>query len=292
MILVTGATGNLGHEVSKGLSALNADYRIGTLSANRQGPPELSNQIHLDFTKPETFLAAIDGCSAIFLLRPPAISNVKATLIPFLDVARQNGVAQIVFISVAGAGDNPIVPHHAVEQHLRHGPIGWTIIRPSFFCENLGSAYRQDICEDNRLYVPAGSGRVAFIAARDIGEVAVMALIAPQLHDGKTYTLTGPEALSFAHVAQLLTSELDRKIDYHPANILGYFRHLLSRHLPVGQAIIQTLLHTGLRFGQAEVVTDTLGNLLGRSPTTMQSYIRDHLELWAKERHNGANAPR
>lgn len=165
----------------------------------------------------------------MFLLRPPAIANTKQTLNVFLDVARSQGVSQVVFISVAGAGDNPLVPHHTVERHLRAGPAGWTILRPGFFAQNIGDAYRQDIVNDDRIFLPAGSGRVAFLDVRDLAEVAANALINPADYRGQTYTLTGLEAYSFTEVAGILSQELsgseDRTIRYQPASILAYLVH-------------------------------------------------------------------
>jgi uncharacterized protein YbjT (DUF2867 family) len=65
-----------------------------------------------------------------------------------------------VFLSVAGAERNVVVPHHRVERHLRRDPIGWTVLRPSFFAQNLSGAYRDDI-RGGRIVVPAGDGKVA-----------------------------------------------------------------------------------------------------------------------------------
>ena len=189
-----------------------------------------------------------------------------------------------MFVSVAGAATNPIVPHHAVELHLRNGPTDWTILRPGFFAQNLESAYRRDICRDDRIYVPAGRGKVAFIDTRDLAAIAVQALLEPAAHAGKAYTLTGPGALSFVEVAAILSQNVGRTIRYVPASAIGYFRHLLKAELPFGQALIQTILHVGLRFGQAETVDPTLARLLGRA-LTMADYIRDHENIWAK--HTG-----
>lgn len=235
---------------------------------------------HFDFRDRRTYHAAVEGCDAVFLLRPPAIANTKATLNVFLDVARGCGVTQVVFISVVGAGANPLLPHHAVERHLRAGPPGWTVLRPGFFAQNLGDAYRDDIRLDNRIYLPAGAGRVPFIDARDIAEVAVKALTDPASHAGQAHTLTGPEALSFADVAKILAVDLGRSIRYQPASVLGYCAHLSERGLPPAQIMIQTLLHVGLRFGHPPSATDMLAKLLGRHPFTVREYVRDHRSLW------------
>jgi len=282
MILVTGASGNVGAAVAGCLRARREVFRVGVRKPNTSTPSTWgeAEALALDFLDPSTFRAALRGCRAVFLLRPPAISNTRQTLNPFLDVAREEGVQQVVFLSVAGAGDNPIVPHHAVEEHLRQGPPVWTILRPGFFAQNLGDAYRKDIATDNRIFVPAGKARVAFVDVRDVADVAAEALVNPAQHQGRIYTLTGPSAVSFAQAAQVLSRELGRTIRYQPASIPAYVLHLKLGGMPLAQVAVQTILHVGLRFGQAEAVDKTLADLLTHPARTLRDYVRDHRELW------------
>jgi uncharacterized protein YbjT (DUF2867 family) len=281
MIFVTGASGNVGAAVVEGLRRRQVPFRVGARNPGRveQTGGEV---VRFDFLDASTYRAAVQGCRAVFLLRPPAVANTRKTLNPFLDVARAEGIQQVVFISVAGAADNPVVPHHAVEQHLMQNGGGWTILRPGFFAQNLGDAYQQDIVEDDRLFVPAGKGLVAFIDGRDIAEVAVSALVEPDQHEGQIYTLTGSEAISFDQVAALLSKELGRTVVYKPASIPTYSWHLRRRRMPIAQIIVQTILHVGLRYGQAEAVDDTLPRLLEHPPHSMRDYIHDHRSLWLK----------
>jgi len=282
MIFVTGASGNVGKHVARELMRRGTPFRLGEHTAAADPVPDqgLPQTVRFDFLDASTYAPAVKGCSAVFLLRPPPIANTRKTLNVFIDATREAGVSQVVFVSVAGASHNPLVPHHAVEQHLRAGPPGWTILQPGFFMQNLGDAYRQDIRDDKRLYVPAGGGRVAFLDARDLAEVAVMALLSPLVHIGKTYHLTGPDALSFAQVAQVLTRELRQHIEYKPASVLGYAKHLHQRGLPLAQITVQTLLHLGLRFGQAQELVDVLACLLERAPRRLASYVQDYRGLW------------
>jgi len=280
MIFVTGASGNVGSAIVEQLRDRQIPFRQGSRQAASPMATAHGEIVPFNFLKPDTFAPAIQGCEGIFLLRPPALSDTKKDLLLFIDFAYREGIRQIVFVSVAGAGDNPLVPHHAVEQYLRRRSQGWTILRPGFFAQNLGDAYRPDIVEQNRLFVPAGTGRVAFIDVRDIAEVAITALMAPATHHAQTYTLLGPEALTFHQVAALLSRELGRAIAYEPASIPGYLSHLWHRGLPLEQAIVQTILHVGLRFGQAATIDDTLPKLLGHAPRLMQDYLRDYRHLW------------
>ena len=280
VILVTGATGNVGREVVRALRAKNMVVRAADRDPARARAlfGDDVDTVRFDYRDPATFAAA-DGARALFLLRPPAIADVKQTLLPFIDDARRRGVRQVVFLSVAGAGKNKLVPHHAVERHLAKAS-GWTVLRPGFFAQNFGDAYRRDIVEDGRIYVPAGRGRVAFVDVRDLAELSAAIFASPAAHEETAYTLTGPEAIDFATAASQLSAALGRAIRYEPASVLGYVRHLHRRGMPWAQVGVQMVLHAGLRFGQAERVDPTLERLLGRRPRTVRDYVRDHRSTW------------
>jgi uncharacterized protein YbjT (DUF2867 family) len=280
--LVTGATGNVGREVVRALRAKGIAVRAAAQRADRVATMfgDVVEAVSLDFRDANTFGSALEGCTGVFLLRPPAIANTKATLIPFIEEARARGARHVVFLSVAGAGKNWLVPHHAVEAHLAARSDDWTVLRPGFFAQNLGDAYRRDIVEDDRLYVPAGRGRVAFVDVRDVAEVAALAIVDSTSHSAKAYTLTGPAAVSFEEAAALLTTALGRRIRYENASVVRYALHLRGRGLPAAQIVVQTILHLGLRFGQAESIDPTLSSLLARPGRTLREYVVDHLATW------------
>ncbi|UWZ59711.1 NmrA family NAD(P)-binding protein [Dactylosporangium aurantiacum] len=281
-VLVIGASGNVGGAAARSLLDAGLPVRVaGTDPGALRRRFPTAEAVRLDFLDPATFDGAAAGAGALFLLRPPPISRVGPTLNAFVDAAARHGVGHVVFASVAGADTNRLVPHHRVEQHLRTGTVPWTILRPGFFAQNLGDAYRTDIATDDRIVLPAGDGRAAFIDTRDIGEAAAVILADPHRHAGNGYLLTGPQALSFTDVARLLTGALDRPIRYEPTTAVRYLWHLRRRRTPLTQALVQTVLHTGLRHGQAEQVDPTLPRLLGRPARTLEQYIGQHRHLWS-----------
>ncbi len=281
-ILVVGASGNVGGAVVRSLLVAGLPVRAaGTdVPALERRYPDVQ-AVRLDFHDPATFAPALDGAGGLFLLRPPAISRVGPTLNALLDVARQRGVDHVVFSSVSGADTNKVVPHHRVESHLQSSRLSWTILRPGFFAQNLADAYRTDIAGDDRIFLPAGHGRAAFIDVRDVGEVSAAVFADPVAHRGAGYTLTGGQALGFDEVAAILTRELGRPIRYEAVTVLAYVRHLRAQGLPVPLIVVQTILHTGLRRGQAETVDRTLGRLLGHAPRTLAEYVHDHSSVWS-----------
>lgn len=281
-VLVTGALGNVGREVLRALAARGISARAAdrSVARARSALGAEADIVPFDFLDPLTFQPAVKGCDGLFLLRPPGIADVKPTLNRLVDVAVANGVRHIVFLSVAGAEGSRLIPHHAVEEHLKQSGASWTVLRPGFFAQNLGDAYRRDIVEDGRIYVPAGSGHVAFVDVRDVAEVAALAFSAPRAHTGQAYTLTGPEHFTFLEAAACLTEMLGVHVRYQAASVAGYMLHLLRRGLPMGQVAVQTVLHVGLRHGQAERVDPTLTRLLGHPGRTMRDYVHDHGALW------------
>jgi uncharacterized protein YbjT (DUF2867 family) len=281
-VLVVGSSGNVGAATVRALVARGIPVRCGVTDRGRPTEEPGTEPVELDLFRPETFGPAVAGIGGLFLLRPPPVSRVGPTLNALTDAALAAGVEHVVFSSVAGADTNRVVPHHRVETHLREHAPSWTILRPGFFAQNLTDAYRRDIVEDDRILLPAGHGRVAFIDTDDIGDVAGAVFADPGPHRGQGYTLTGPSAVDFDDVAALLTAALGRTIRYEPASVLGYARHLRRQGLPLAQVAVQTVLHTGLRRGDAEAVEATLPRLLGRPARTIEDYVRTHAATWER----------
>ena len=288
--LVCGANGNVGRHVVQclalgGEAVVAASHDPSKISESFTGTVEVRA---LDFRDRSTWSAAVAGVIHMFLMRPPAIADVNETINPFVDFARAHGVDHVVFLSVAGAGENKLVPHRKIEDHLRAAGDHHTNLRPGFFSQNLQSAYLQDIVEDDRIYVPAGSKcPVNWIDARDIAEVAGLVLRAPETHRGRSYTLAGPGAIPWSEVAAVLTSTLNRQIRYEPASVLGYVRHLSKRGMPRGAIMVQTVLHFLLRFGQGASEDPTLEELLGRPGRSLRDYVESHAGTWAKSDQAG-----
>jgi uncharacterized protein YbjT (DUF2867 family) len=278
LLLVTGATGNVGAPLiselrARGLPVAAANPRDADTVETRQ----------LDFEDPSTFAGALEGVGRVFLMRPPQISDTKRYLRPFVAGMAAAGVEHVVFLSLMGV--NRAMPHWQVEQDLRASTVPWTFLRPSFFAQNLGAAYRADIRDHDRIRLASGHGRTSFVDTRDVAEVAALVLADPTGHEAQAYTLTGPEALDYHQVASLLSAMLGRPIDYQAIGLLRYRRELRAQDLPGAYVNVQLLINVVARLGLAARVNDTIRTLLGRPPTTLAAYISDHRALW------GADAP-
>ncbi len=275
-VLVSGPTGTVGAPLVALLTERGTPVVAGARDPSRFGGAVPCRA--LDFERPQTFPAALDGITRVFLMRPPAISDTTRYLAPFVEAAQRFGVEQVVFLSVMGV--NRVMPHWAVERDLRASTMAWTFLRPAFFAQNLQTAYRDDIRDHDAIRVPAGLGRTSFVDTRDVAAVAALVLGDPGPHVGAAYTLTGPGALNYHQVASLLSVELGRPITYQPPTLLAYRRTLLRHGFPGSYVTVQLLINLIARVGLAAHITDTVPRLLGRPATPLATYLHDHRRYW------------
>jgi uncharacterized protein YbjT (DUF2867 family) len=233
-----------------------------------------------DFADARTWAPALEGVDRVFLMRPPAISDVKGVIRPFIAELARRGVRQTVVLSLMGV--NPAMPHYRLEKDVKAAGLPATMLRPAFFMQNLETAYRDDIVSHDRIRLPAGSGKTSFIDTRDIADVANAALVAPEEHIGKAYTLTGGAAVGWNSVASLLSAELGRAVQYEPISLLTARRELRAAGFPTAYVNVQLLIHVVARLGMADTITHDLPQLLGRPPRTLTDYIRDNRDTWIR----------
>lgn len=281
LVVVTGATGNVGAEVVKNLASTSYQVRIAARDppAARAAGSLNAEVVPFAFETESTYAPALHGAQALFLMRPRHIVDVERYLNPVVDAARRAGVERIVFLSIAGAAYNPRVPHRIVEQHIEASGIAWTFLRADFFMQNLSTVHRLDIRDNDDVFVPAGEGKVAFVDVRDIAAVAARALT-QTVHSGQACVLTGPRALDHFEVAKVLTSVLGRPIRYSNPTPQSFLEELLQRGVPQPEAAFITQVYAVVRDGHTGAVADDLQAVLGRPPTTFEQFASDYSDCW------------
>lgn len=282
MILVTGATGNVGAEIVRQLvDGEKHSVRVAQRLKNmgNLSPSSGVEAVAFDFQQPETFADAFRGVSKLFLMRPPAISQVKTYIYPAIDAAVAAGVQQIVFLSLLGAERNPIVPHAKVETYIKSLGVPYTFLRASFFMQNLSTTHHQDIKEHSELFVPAGKGKTSFIDARDIASVAVIALTESG-YENCAYSLTGSESLDYYEVAEIFTQVLGRQVVYNNPSIWKFALKMYKRRLNSKFIAVMIGIYTTVRLGFAGKVTPDTQEILQRTPLTMRQFVEDYRVCW------------
>jgi uncharacterized protein YbjT (DUF2867 family) len=279
-ILITGATGNVGSEVVKSLQKKNLPIAIGI--RKKKKIKETHKEIdyrELDFQKPETYNGALEGVKSIFLVRPPAISNVKKEIRPFLETAKEKGVEHIVFLSVIGADKNSFIPHFKIEKVILELGFAYTFLRAGFFMQNFSKTHRQEIKEKNEIIIPGGATPLSFIDVVDLGKVGAECLTS-QKHHNQIYPLTGPELLSFNDVAEIFSRELGTKITYINPSIVSFYlyrRYLGDKFM---QILVMIMLYSITRFSPPQEVTPYVQDITSERPGSFESYVKENRDLW------------
>ena len=274
-LLITGATGTVGQHVVAALSDRDITTKIGvrdpeTVSKELADAGEV---IEFDFTKPETWGRALTDVDGIFLVRPPVVD--KSEIGSFVEAADRVGVARIAYLSTLGAEKNVLIPHHWIENRITATDMEYTLLRASFFMQNLLEVHREDIVEHDEIFVPAGEGETSFVDARDVGEAAAIVLTESG-HANRAYDLTGPEALDYEEVATIFSDVLDRSISYPNPSLLAFGRRMCRRGKPLGFIALMCGIYTTARLGLAARVTDDSWKLLGRRPRGMRAFVEDY----------------
>jgi uncharacterized protein YbjT (DUF2867 family) len=217
MILVTGATGHVGSELVRLLAEQGTPARALIHSPDKAAPIQhLGLEVAVgDYEQPDTLDAAIVGCDHLYLVSPPSPRQPQQER-NVIDAAKRAGVSHVVKQTVLGADPDATMAfgrwHGQIEQHLVRSGLPHTLVQPHSFMQNfLLSA--QPVADQGVLYGMTCAGRTSYTDTRDIAAVAAQVLTSPR-HEGQRYTLTGPEALSAAEVAERLSAATGRPVRY------------------------------------------------------------------------------
>jgi uncharacterized protein YbjT (DUF2867 family) len=283
MILVTGATGNVGSAVVAELTAKGTPFRAFVRDEQR-ARARLGSDVELavgDFDDPGSIARALDGVEAVFLSsadQPNKVAHETAVI----DAARAAGVRRIVKTSTVGAeAVSPLPPfdwHGRIEAHLEASGIPSVVLHSYFYMTNLLSS-AEPVRQMGKLFAPLGGAKIAMIDPRDTGAVAAVALTDDE-YDGKILDLSGPETITYEQVAEELSATTGGSVEFvnipdaaaretfvqmgFPDWLLAHFDHLFPL----------------LRSGVVAQPTDTVRAVTGREPRSFAQWASDHADAF------------
>jgi uncharacterized protein YbjT (DUF2867 family) len=283
MMLVTGATGNIGTAVVAAARSANVRFRALMHSPDKA---EALRQRGVDVAvgdmgRPESLRPALAGCSGLFLISQvsPALVELETTT---LRAAREAGVTRVVKISAlsvgtrfqAGLGDL----HAAAEAALRQSGLEWTVLRPA---ATMGTPLAFGHVEGDVLRAPCSGGVAAYCAPEDIAELGVR-MLDQGGHAGQVYSLTGPEALDLSRVAAIIAAETGRALRYEATSDEDYTRRLEALGTPKSVIALSISFFQRVCAGAFSDVLPTAAALLGRAGTSYAAWAKANATRWLR----------
>lgn len=282
-ILITGATGTVGSEVVKQLSAKgeNIIVKAAARSATDNTFENLNRVqvVQLDYDKPDSLAVALKGVDKLFLLTPFQSNMVDLTS-NLVSEAKKAEVKYIAKQSVMGADAEPgITPgrlHRQAEKIIEESGIPFTFLRPNFFMQNFVNYYSNLIRSQGAFYIPAGDAKVSFVDVRDIAAVAVKSLINDNQQKGRAYNITGCEALSYGQAAEILSKAVGKKINY--VNVTDQDARNGMKDMSMDEWTIKSMIELFeiTRAGYVSEISPIVEQVTGNKPITFSQFANDY----------------
>jgi len=278
MICITGAGGTLGSEVLKQLESTNARFRLAYFSKGKADRARASGieAVVIDYNRPDTLEEAFVGCDRLFLLGPNVLEQTGLEL-NAVNAAKASGVRHIVKQSVMGAAEESYSlakVHRPVEKAIESSGLAWTFLRPNSFMQNVVTFMSETIRSEGAFYSASGNAKISHVDVRDIAAVAVHALTGGN-HEGRAYTLTGPEALTYEKISGELSDALGRSIMHVSLPPADLKQGMLAGGMTEELADRMLDLERYFREGLASNISDDIKLVTGNNPRRFQNFLRE-----------------
>jgi NAD(P)H dehydrogenase (quinone) len=294
---VTGATGAIGGAVARRLAASGVPQLLIVRDPDRaprlrmpDGTPTPVRRA--GFHDAGAMREALGGVSTLLLVSASESEDRLLQHFTAVDAAAAAGVQRVVYISFLGAAPDATFTlarqHWHTEERIKASGMRYTFLRDSLYLDLLPHF----VGGDGILRGPAGDGRVGAVARSDIADVAVEVLIhdrhgrhdrhdrhdehEPREHDGRTYDLTGPQALTLDDVADALTRFSGRRITYHAESVAEAYESRARYGAPDWEVEGWVTSYPAIAAGELDVLTDCVQELTGRAPTSLAALLAEH----------------
>ena len=278
MILVTGATGNVGSQTVRLLAAHHADVRALVRDPSRAQPAGV-DVVTGDFDDAASLDAAMRGVDTLVLVSPA----VPRQEIAAIDSAARNGVTHVVKATSKASADSPVERRRGqaqIEAHLQASTRNWTLLRSNAYLQNLLTLAPM-VKKTDEFVMSAGDGKVGMVDAHDVAAVAAVIAADPAGHVGATYWPTGPDLISYTDVATELSAALGRAIEYRRVSPEQHRQMMIDAGVPEPVANSNAQAFALNADGDGAWVTDDVLTLTGHAPRGLHDFITQHAQAFA-----------
>ncbi|PPG00859.1 NAD(P)-dependent oxidoreductase [Pseudoclavibacter sp. RFBI5] len=272
-IAVTGSTGAVGGRVARQLADVGAPQLL--LARTPAKAPQLPGCVVAPFSYADraASTAALRGVRTLFMVSASESETRLDEHRAFIDAAADAGVEHVVYTSFFGASPDSTFTlardHFATEEHLKASGMAWTFLRDNFYMDVMPMF----VGDDGVLRGPAGDGRVSIVSRADVAAVASSVLLAPDAHQGATYDLTGPEALSAAEIADAIALASGTAVTFHDETLEEAYESRAKWGAPPWQNDAWVSTYTAIASGELSRVSVDVERVTGRAPVSFAEYL-------------------
>jgi NAD(P)H dehydrogenase (quinone) len=274
MIVVTGATGRLGGRIARRLADAGMSQRLVVRDPARAPQLPGASVEPAEYGDPSALREALAGAGTVLMVSAAETPERVAQHRTFVDAAVAAGAHHLVYTSFLAAAPDAVFTlardHWATEEYIRASGVAHTFLRDSIYADFLPFL----IGDDGVIRGPGGDGRVAVVAQDDIADAAVAVLRDPGAHAGRTYDLTGPEALTFAEMAAVVTRVTGRQVRYHAETVAEAYASRASYGAPDWQVDGWVSTYTAVAASQLDVVSPAVEQLTGHPARSLPQVLR------------------
>ena len=280
MILVTGATGGLGHQTIDFLLTTTPAVEIGALVRDVSKATDLVERgidvRQADYVDYPALVQAFQGVDKVLLVSAVAFTDRVRQHQNIIDAAKQAGVKHLFYTSIQRS-TNFVMPEVtesdlATEAYLKASGLVYTILKNGYYFEGLGYLIGSEVPE-TEIRFPAGEGKIAFVKRTELA-AATAALLTSEGHEDQEYTLTGSEAYSFHDIAREFSALAGRPIAYKSSELAPYIAQKVTAGFPEVVATFLAQWGAATKDGMLAGTHDTVERLLGHKPTSLREYLK------------------
>jgi uncharacterized protein YbjT (DUF2867 family) len=271
LIAVTGATGAVGGRVARALSSAGVQQRLVVRDAARAPDLPGAGVRTASYGDAKALKHAFHGVGTLFFASASEDAHRIDQHRSVVEAAAAAGVERVVYTSFLGAAADCTFTfardHFATEQMLTDARFRTTFLRDSFYSDIL-----PEFVVDGALRGPGGQGRVGAVARADVAEVAVAALL-DDTHDGRSYDLTGPQALTFAEIAETISRVQGREVAYVEETLEEAYAARAGFGAPRWMVDGWVSTYTAIARGELDVVSDAVETVTGHPARSLEDVL-------------------